>query len=75
MTIAISVLIALLVGWYSREIIERIKILQQQVTALVKRDIPIPEQRKSLVAELPLTPSERIKRDQEELLERLNSDA
>ncbi len=72
MILVSSVLIALLVGWYAREILERLKELKVQVTALVKRDIPVEEPRKSSIIEMPMTPSERIQRDQQDLIDRLN---
>jgi len=68
----LSVIIGLLGGWYAREIMNHLKALRLQVLALVKRDIPVEEPRKSSMVELPMTPSERVVREQNEMIERLN---
>ncbi len=61
----------LLLGWYSREILERLKRIERGLANLIHKDAP-PTTRASSILEPPLTPAERVQREQEEILERLN---
>ena len=66
---SIGLVIGYIFGFYVRDLWDKIHSLQKKVKTVVKHETSEP---KSTILEPPLTPAERVAREQEELIERLN---
>lgn len=68
MTYLILACLGIVIGWYSRELLERLKSIQKLLKLRRKQEEPP----KSSIVEHDVSPTEMIRREQEDLIRSLN---
>lgn len=74
LAVVLACLACLWLGWYLRDLRQSVHLVWDDLlNAIKKQHTPLEEPRSSIVEPKVETPGERAKREQEELLERLNA--